>query len=1737
MSDDGLFHRLERPTRDSAGSAQWSQARSSFHLLLRLFNETFLSLPVRGCYRLVGLNQTFKHRPEIAKESEYIYEACMIDWSRARVAQDQQISGENASSLFAELASNEGTLNFNGYQQHIAETLHHQSSLITGLLSRLTPQESKDPFGGAQANAPAPFSLEKSATDQFISSQQHYRYYNSSSLVRSTYLSTISLLSLIGVLLNVFIIFIILLSTRQKCHSFLRNSNTGQNHLLLFQLSVAGLILASYILVDNIEIKTNYSSTKFTGEDNNASTSSYFNHKFLDQLHRDRRHTPVDDLAGSLSLSPYTMKGQSSHSLRCNSDDTDADIRVHKNERISMEDKWDQVESYSDNLNNNLAKRYLVVLLTFGQASRLPNGLWYARTSSSSHPSATRVDKDLSSYSTVQVTVAVSTCGHENIANKLSNDIHADEDNDTQDDEDLVSVKFSQTNPADGSNNLEPSQTSFCLLVPMLINLIGSIYVWTVTALAYDRYCAIAHPLQYLRPINTLKSRTYFIALWCMSLLLNLVLPLTFNHLRPQLMSAEIIGKSTGFDSLSSDQLFTGAPSTRFNSNWPDSSEHCQLEDVQSIRAILSTEVEQISSEGEAQWTRIAPTLVQLSGKLVSSSGGSFHNISLMNSEGKQKSRVDSHGHNKQQHGVDQASEDGKIVQRIYTSLLVAHSMFTFTLSVFIPLLIISICNISIYRIVKVHERRLSINSGSIGPVSGNGSSATLHGHSNHRYLSHQYRAALSKQEMVENSDYKSDDESLVSAIWTKLFHGHQLSRPKQPVIASASLPVPVADSPSEGSLDGDGESQSLQRACDSDGQFNQSTDDCSLVNRSKRLIVREDSFQILARLNTHESYHQQSTDSSLLRSKATQSSTELDSSACEASGSESKSNSALQYHRKYRLKRKTSDQRIGFHLKRKDSFNSCSQQFDEKEPTTELEYQSHDEVLISNQPMNDCRPFEGGGIFNQLKLAGLSFAGIAIHELSTGTHQRTLDKSTSCSLGYLMQPVNTSYPPASESRCSIESAPNSYSASSNNGTSPRKSYMIVNLSPKNLGSHIQRCTTKLLEGSLNEEPTSNSHQQLNSNHMCQSHTRFSSFGTKSAIFNVVTWLTLTLLILILPQYIFTTTRQIYSDRPAIVGDESLEYNDILEKLTILLFDGKIESFPTDKWFSILEFSSHWLSCACRILFLCIVPLNGWLYGIRSRSLRISIRMILKRYISRRQASIEITQRQRSISSIRSRELTFNGHWNSQNLDKQLSSRSCPGSQLESGESLTRHHTSDLKFNQSCSKSDSRRKRTHAYREIVIEGSNSSSESHLQSTMTANNETNMGQLDSSGTIRFIIDDMGEDRQNDITLDLHNQSHSNSLVSSMASSSRSLLSNPTFSTHANLSVNKQSLGTRVQNGNHDISHESLADTRQPVDTEPSDVAKDQLRTRSLEPYEGDNLGGASNTCISQATLRRSASELKFLITSTEHEHHVVEFDGKHLLEQKALERQDLLEPHPGVAEPAEDWCRQLKHSLFRLLMNAKHVIGFRPSDVAARTANKRYPHAAGSSYNSRFGSVCSREALAFDEEDLLCRSRLLRTGSLNSHQRAQRQPRGGGGGSVKVRQTELSPKARRKLRNSLSIASLKGIKMDKFCVECRCPADQRKRSCSCAQNRAGSPSAKSELCSSNQTTVAHLKPPTYLKLMLDPDGHTYSSGQALSPIKEYSSNHSYASSQSSLSTSLTNNPVVASAVDTTTRNTH
>lgn len=587
----------------------------------------------------------------------------------------------------------------------------------------------------------------------------------------------------------------------------------------------------------------------------------------------------------------------------------------------------------------------------------------------------------------------------------------------------------------DHQRQMRVKNQNVSILISFLVNLLLSIHAWTALGIVYDRYCAIAHPFQYLRSLYASRIRRFLMLSWTFLPALSLLIPLSY-------FSLSNIGQT-------------------------DHSIECHDQNWR-IAAISKLLIDFTSFSSEKLRQVIESSHIS----------------------------------------------DGQIAS--------IYSLVTLLVTTLAPLTIITICNFKVYRIVKVHERRLSVNSS----------------------------AAVS------------------------------LFNPNGSTYQTVAL------------------SQSLERNPMSKRKLSSPLLNINFVQGTK---------------------HQLEDDSK----------------------------------RKERL---SCPQKLcgGLTVNRKCSFASDGAQMAKGYSSTEYQFIEQANNDIARSRRNSFDYSHNPSIMNQIKLAGLSFAGIAIQAHHVSRRQSsasTLVRSTSSSMDNLRQLSHQVASRRTESRCSVESSPGAISSANINLSPskhlyrPRRSSSAIYGYNTTYHPHLLHLLrSRRISVSLNRDPEVNYNLQSKISNGVSA----LSLGTKSIAFNIVLWLIVAILTvassLIVIQFLYQFgISPIEKDELSMVRSfiKTDEIPDFVARMVRFIRKAMDSKRRPPAWLPIkddtadlyLSTSFTLLSYAYHLLYLSLISLSAWLYGIRSRSLKSTIRMILKRYISRRQASIEISLRHKSFSS------------------------------------------------------------------------------------------------------------------------------------------------------------------------------------------------------------------------------------------------------------------------------------------------------------------------------------------------------------------------------------------------------------------------------------------------------------------------------------------------------------------------
>lgn len=1774
-------------------------------LLLRLVNETFLSLPILDCRKGQPSSQSGDDLARAdnfiiengSEHAQVVYDACFVDWAQAKLVENptNKVRNKEDDLLLANLLNTKNQTNF----------LTHQDNYILSTFKHLDSHQqasNKSSFGHSLAD---------------------YEF------VKLTYLSISTILSICGLLINLFIILIIIFDTRQKRgSSLIRSNNTNKNNLLLFQLTFTGLLLTSYVLLDNINIQS--STHKISPLHVSKSTNPYhqqeigINH-ILFGLDASLCSSFAVQLPPPLStfLPPTPFE---SEKILCSIPNdkplnecqtktkTEASIVNFRSASSSMGLKFDQ-----EYLEQNLA---LILKFNTRKESQRNGRQQSWQLNYIQHNQSKFIDLTgpLSSIS-----IASSNCQIISTKNESAGANYRRVRSDPFPESEQTSAADPKSSNF-GHYNMSSLRIFITSTVPLLINVIAAVHIWTIAALAYDRYCAIAHPLQYLRSIHSSKTRTFLLISWATSVLLNFFLPITFNQISSSLEQIQpsqprVARESTlnEFYTWSFDNASERIPEIDPNSFENDVIQRAENRQRFSFNYIKrcqfstksTNEVPEINSklfdsyflnQLDNFWS-VSPTSSKntiMDGKKVKLRRDFIGKLAMLLVETSLKSYM-SNNSDPSKSPVDQSES---IDEKFYVALLLIFSFFNFMIIVLVPLVIIAICNICIYKIVKVHERRLSITSGT-------NTTAPMESRN------------LQRSDNVDDS--KSEAGSITSLLFSKIFKiGSVKASSRQDLSQASDQEANQSCLPKHGKLNFQCEKYISNDRLEAIGGKRRNINS-NIVNRSKRLIVRQDSYQILTKLNGG--------DSSSLDKFPTEDSQSKRVGYCSSEQVFSSCNSILlnnSNQKRGQVKRKISDHSIAAVPRRDSTTSQVDDRTNQNQKDLECDTCSYVE---SPSALNlDHVRYDSGGIMNQLKLAGLSFAGVAIQEPLFGMHHRPLNKSSSCSLGNLHnnQHYNQAPHPCSSpmSRCSVET--------SSTFTCPKKSFTSLNNSLK---IQDNKCPPKLFDNesensqnqySIGHNTNSNSHQ---------SHSRLPfTIGTKSAPFNVVIWLILTMLLFTLPHYLLVTVYHIMKFNSANNLDlymasvkqlDSAIYERQLLALIRLISaakpstmdphtevtDGKPEILLANGRKSIdqssfLTMTSIWLACLFRVLFLTMVPLNGWLYGIRSRSIRAKLRMVLKHYISRRQASIEITHRQKSTSLTRSRDSSFmnlaNSYYNnSMNSNGHMYTNCNHHSATDSKEIVFKRCSSFSKREITCFRLPGQLSAINpAYtNEVVIDRSSLAGTKELGVPSRERGACRL-QNNNNNSIRFLIGDYSTDRDSDNSSSLPPPSPNLQYLSQNTSQSSSL--NGSNRSLVSVSINSQSTASSLLNSNHrhqamDLFNRNylrqtniivnrsaeanntlipnLIDRKDSYENSPlitSDIVGNQVDNRSVNhPHESDNIdenlldaractlkatrnfscpddpkqayflaniqrrnsttelaksgtlfkGGTVNQCP-RCPIRKSPSEI--IIPAVDSKHNATDCRDWPTSREKEQSNQAITRDshhHRPMTNKSNSrsrttrllngWWNHLRENLTRLLINTSanalvarfiedgHQIKYR-SVIVNNRADPRSERA--------FDSNCVQDQ---------CRVSLLRRSSAESPTKGWKE--NSLASSIKIDSNmiaKIDNKKRNKMRNSFTLNNIGDVNA-KDSMEhgkCRCTKHQTNEHSESGYrhenlNDSGENSA--------EQSPSYLKPPNFLKLVFEPNNHAaqYAGLSALSPIKECSANHSYASSRTSLNTAI------------------
>jgi len=1399
----------------------WVANNSKSELLLKYFNETYLSLTLDQCFNATVSDNSIGHQLRNFDQLSL----CLVDWQSVGF---RFLTPKDVPSRQGPLSGAENWQkleNLQNFQQSsepilVADLVHE---FLAHFVSFFRPRPAGDDSLGLQGAALG--ALEGGSDYGTSQAGSEFNF----QLAKFTYLSSSALLSFVGIVANLLILGIIFINTKVRyqhhfscwyccwwrllassggrhrggsCTSIgasrsggasLSASNaaggngncvTSHHYLSLFQLTLTGLLVASYIFIDSVNI---YQVDRRAKIINDYEQSLPVVHKGTSNVIKGRRLLMRELDKNLLSFEQSFHGGgapqvQSSHleqflqqtalhsplsmflpptPFQSHSDAFPTHLAAHSQPETTLS------PHASNSLNTKLAHK-------LAQTSRLDLDHEKLQRLSSTRlvlllNMSTTANERPTESGRIVLQVEQLDSGKGLQQSDLSSRVHSFRVlklNDHCDSDELTAESPAgfQASSKEEQPPRRSGRTS-SLSAGMVFNLLATVHLWMVAALAYDRYCAIAHPLEYLRAINTSRAKTFMLFLWSFALLLNVVLPLLLNNYHNQ--------TSASTEPLSSLRLMA------------------KLEpEEQEFPVCLSAPQSRLLAECDQLQLDLPGRVGVLMSELLAESETSH-----------EKCQAD-----RLLDSLSSLGQPGRGAQSSST-LITVHgetllSLSNFMLTIVVPLLIISICNLSIYGIVKIHERRLSASSSS----NGNGS---IH---SRPLADQQHRQSAC---FMDKSDTSSIGSSIIGrlvrasaqvGLMSAAFGTKQTSQAADLMGLESGATTDAcyfSTTSCCGSAEPHQQAQTQTGAASSNCCSTEGSDLISFSPNKNyffedRTLHRERSGSLRLQPSRRDSTvsqwnggclggaHrtcQRRMQNNLCSTRAAHQQQEgatiqitSQEKGATTTGQEVASNGgrAIRQAQHNRLRQKLSDrcqwQSAADSRRSSFAFSDCCQPASNCcQPTScncchQSSFaagcqcradcfgrgQQHNNNWTNNQQqqhLSSKRRDSRDGIMHQLKMAGLSFAGIAISDINqfptdyTGnhSHRASLNRSSSCSLWNLAssQPLgsnglplcscqcersrrascthhcgcsSSSQPPASHqhlhqsnhsslvsvNKCTNNAAQMSFMhnhespardcSSFVSAHAPRRSYVSMSnhATHGNASAETKYCT-KVIDPETEHQLGLSSMSFVScavshSHHQASGSTRSQHFsmGTKSGIFNTVVWMALALFLLTIPCYLVPIVWQIVISKnsPALTNGATditlrqTSHRRLLQFFQYLLSartSGQLDtgqptlrallaashadqsladqsqadqrtSASKDSTTYWLELCFLWLSCACRVFFLTMISLHAWLYGIRSRSLKATLKTVLRRYVSKKQASIEINQRRKSNSSLRSRD-------------------------------------------------------------------------------------------------------------------------------------------------------------------------------------------------------------------------------------------------------------------------------------------------------------------------------------------------------------------------------------------------------------------------------------------------------------------------------------------------------------------
>ncbi|KAG9509867.1 hypothetical protein GZH46_01600, partial [Fragariocoptes setiger] len=334
-----------------------------------------------------------------------------------------------------------------------------------------------------------------------------------------------SILSIASLILNVFIIIMLLWQKKTQ--------KTPTNHLQL-QLSLTGILFSLLILID--------ASVMFTpGLDSNSQASSISSVNTIRYQETNMSPQPNDAIRDPSNPTDNINNIDQYNRLQVINNDN----RIANNDKNSTGDN-----SYSYGIINRSLLASSVIQLADnnhtlnddnfspgqGQHSTASTSTSTTNTVSEGH-TETVIDDDYddvgNKFDNRKFNRNQQTTRHATSQTSMPSSAHQqhNDNNNNNDNNSSTATGAVQHQRKNSRDNKQPRIAPLAsVLLPLIINTLQTVHIWTVVALSIDRFSAISNPLNYMRYLYARRTFAFISIAWICAIVMNIVIPTSFDY-------------------------------------------------------------------------------------------------------------------------------------------------------------------------------------------------------------------------------------------------------------------------------------------------------------------------------------------------------------------------------------------------------------------------------------------------------------------------------------------------------------------------------------------------------------------------------------------------------------------------------------------------------------------------------------------------------------------------------------------------------------------------------------------------------------------------------------------------------------------------------------------------------------------------------------------------------------------------------------------------------------------------------------------------------------------------------------------------------------------------------------------------------------------------------------------------------------------------------------------------------